>query len=253
MMTMRKPKVAGKRLFVLDTNVLMHDPTALFHFQEHDVYLPMVVLEELDTHKRGVSEMARNVRQVSRFLDELLSDHDVSVIEEGIPLAGSMPYNHSVAPSGRLYFQTRLVKAELPSELVAHKSDNDILAVTLALRDMYPERHVTLTSKDINLRIKGAAVGLHVEDYFNDQVLEDVNLLYSGHSTLPAPSTASPGRWSANGMPTASCTSTARSRSTPWCARSRAAPPSSSWSTTTPVPTTRSGASPRATASRTTR
>jgi PhoH-like ATPase len=185
MMTMRKPKVAGKRLFVLDTNVLMHDPTALFHFQEHDVYLPMVVLEELDTHKRGVSEMARNVRQVSRFLDELLSDHDVSVIEEGIPLAGSMPYNHSVAPSGRLYFQTRLVKAELPSELVAHKSDNDILAVTLALRDMYPERHVTLTSKDINLRIKGAAVGLHVEDYFNDQVLEDVNLLYSGHSTLP--------------------------------------------------------------------
>jgi len=185
MMTSRKPKIAGKRLFVLDTNVLMHDPTALFHFQEHDVYLPMAVLEELDNHKRGLSEMARNVRQVSRFLDELLSDHDVAAIEEGIPLAGSLPYNHSIAPSGRLYFQTRLMAAKLPNELVVQKSDNDILGVTLALRESLPDCHVTLTSKDINLRIKGAAVGLHVEDYFNDQVLDDVDLLYSGHSTLP--------------------------------------------------------------------
>ena len=61
-----------KRLFILDTNVLMHDPTALFRFQEHDVYLPMVVLEEMDAGKKGVSEVARNVRQVSRFLDELM-------------------------------------------------------------------------------------------------------------------------------------------------------------------------------------
>ncbi len=185
MVTSRKPKIAGKRLFVLDTNVLMHDPTALFHFQEHDVYLPMAVLEELDSHKRGVSEVARNVRQVSRFLDGLLSEYDVTAIDDGIPLAGSLPYNHSIAPSGRLYFQTKLIAAKLPNELLAHKSDNDILGVTLALRESLPDCHVTLTSKDINLRIKGAAVGLHVEDYFNDQVLDDVDLLYSGHSVLP--------------------------------------------------------------------
>ena len=68
----RNPAVKNK-LFVLDTNVLMHDPTSLFHFQEHDVYLPMVILEELDNHKKGMSEVARNARQASRFLDELVS------------------------------------------------------------------------------------------------------------------------------------------------------------------------------------
>ena len=66
-----KKKREARRLYVLDTNVLMHDPTAIFRFQEHDIYLPMVVLEELDTSKKGVSEVARNVRQVSRFLDEM--------------------------------------------------------------------------------------------------------------------------------------------------------------------------------------
>ena len=65
-------KSLQRRLFVLDTNVLMHDPTAIFRFEEHDVFLPMVVLEELDAHKKGLSEQSRNVRQVSRFLDDLM-------------------------------------------------------------------------------------------------------------------------------------------------------------------------------------
>ena len=73
---MIKRPAAGRRLFILDTNVLMHDPTALFRFDEHDVYLPMVVLEELDRGKKGLSEVSRNVRQVSRFLDELLLQAD---------------------------------------------------------------------------------------------------------------------------------------------------------------------------------
>ena len=73
----------SKRLFILDTNVLMHDPTALFRFQEHDVYLPMVVLEEMDAGKKGVSEVARNVRQVSRFLDELMQSAGTDNIETG--------------------------------------------------------------------------------------------------------------------------------------------------------------------------
>jgi len=181
----RKRKIAGKRLFVLDTNVLMHDPTALFQFQEHDVYLPMAVLEELDDHKRGVSEVSRNVRQVSRFLDELLTGQDAEAITAGLPLTNLSFKTHSGAPNGRLHFQTRALVGKLPPELPGNRSDNEILGVTLALRELFPDHHVSLTSKDINLRIKGAALGLHVEDYFNDQVLDDVNLLYSGHMALP--------------------------------------------------------------------
>ena len=80
-----KPQVQ-RRLFVLDTNVLMHDPTAIFRFQEHDVYLPMVVLEELDANKKGLSEASRNVRQVSRFLDDLMRDATKDQIDVGLPL-----------------------------------------------------------------------------------------------------------------------------------------------------------------------
>src|SRR5687767_12356835 len=78
--------VVERRLFVLDTNVLMHDPTSIFRFQEHDVYLPMVVLEELDANKKGLSEASRNVRQVSRFLDELMRDATKDEIDAGLPL-----------------------------------------------------------------------------------------------------------------------------------------------------------------------
>ena len=75
-----------KKIFVLDTNVLMHDPSALFRFEEHDLFIPMVVLEELDAAKKGTSEVSRNARQVSRFLDELMRDKDHSQIEKGIAL-----------------------------------------------------------------------------------------------------------------------------------------------------------------------
>ncbi|MFW5723502.1 MAG: PIN domain-containing protein, partial [Halochromatium sp.] len=95
-------------LFVLDTNVLMHDPTALFRFQEHDIYLPMIVLEELDAGKKGLSEVARNVRQVSRFLDQLMSDADRDEIEAGMPIHPLSEFGRgfSEAPTGRLIFQT---------------------------------------------------------------------------------------------------------------------------------------------------
>src|ERR1051325_9858751 len=85
--TPRAVKAAVTKLFVLDTNVLMHDPTSLFRFEEHDVFLPMVVLEELDDHKKGMSEVARNARQVSRTLDALVGGNDDDAIEQGIPLS----------------------------------------------------------------------------------------------------------------------------------------------------------------------
>ncbi|MEK8089171.1 PhoH family protein [Thermithiobacillus plumbiphilus] len=161
------------KLYVLDTNVLMHDPSALFRFQEHDVLLPMVVLEELDNHKRGVSETARNVRQVSRHLDELLSS--------GADLNGGLPLPHA---QGRLFFQTEIHQHILPGNM-AGKGDNQILAVTLDLREHYPDREIILVSKDINLRIKGRTLGLRVEDYTTDQALEDADLLYTGLFPLP--------------------------------------------------------------------
>jgi PhoH-like ATPase len=176
-----------KRLFVLDTNVLMHDPTALFRFQEHDIFLPMVVLEELDRGKKGVSEVARNVRQVSRFMDDLISDAGVEGIHEGISLASDwLKTNGKGGASGKLLFQTEALNQKLPPNLPGDSPDNTILTVALSLQDKYPERDVILVSKDINLRIKATIIGLKAEDYFNDQVLDDTDLLPTGFHELPA-------------------------------------------------------------------
>ena len=176
----------ARRLFILDTNVLMHDPTALFRFKEHDVYLPMVVLEEMDAGKKGVSEVARNVRQVSRFLDELMRDVSSAQIDRGIPLnTRGLMEGLEQEQSGRLFFQTHTLTAALPDVLPGNRPDNSILATALALQNEHPDLTVTLVSKDINLRIKAAVLGIHAEDYFNDQVLEDVNLLYPGITELP--------------------------------------------------------------------
>jgi PhoH-like ATPase len=183
---MIKAKITSERLFILDTNVLMHDPTALFRFKEHDVYLPMVVLEEMDAGKKGVSEVARNVRQVSRFLDELMRDVGVSEIEHGIPLnTRGLVEDLESNEHGRLFFQTHMLTSALPDALPGNKPDNNILGTALALQNEHPDVTVTLVSKDINLRIKAAVLGIHAEDYYNDQVLEDVNLLFPGISELP--------------------------------------------------------------------
>jgi PhoH-like ATPase len=174
-------QVGTSKLFVLDTNVLMHDPSSLFRFEEHDVYLPMMTLEELDNHKKGMSEVARNARQVSRTLDALVGGTDDDAIENGIPL--SKLGNKDA--KGRMYFQTRLQVADLPEGLPQGKADNQILAVVRSLEAEQPGRAVVLVSKDINMRIKARALGLPAEDYFNDQVLEDTDLLYSGIVQLP--------------------------------------------------------------------
>ncbi|MCE2971797.1 MAG: PhoH family protein [Burkholderiales bacterium] len=179
----RKPRPATgpRKLFVLDTNVLMHDPTSLFRFEEHDIFLPMVTLEELDNHKKGMSEVARNARQVSRSLDALVAACKTP-IEDGIPLAGQ---GH-VDARGRLFFQTQAAAGPLPATLPAGKADNQILGVVRALQDIHPGREVVLVSKDINMRVKARALSLPAEDYFNDKVLEDTDILYTGTLRLPA-------------------------------------------------------------------
>jgi PhoH-like ATPase len=178
-------RTSHKKLFILDTNVLMHDPTALFRFQEHDIYIPMVVLEELDHAKKGLSDVSRNVRQVSRFLDELIRDADQKQINLGLPLSqlGSVNNEHV---GGRLFFQTRQLTFGLPDDLPGQIADNSILSVVLALSKEKPSEQVILVSKDINMRIKAAALQLHAEDYHNDQTIDDIDLLYSGITELPA-------------------------------------------------------------------
>jgi PhoH-like ATPase len=173
-MATKNNKTATK-LFVIDTNVLMHDPTSLFRFAEHDIYLPMMILEELDNNKKGLSEVARNARQASRFLDELINQAPQH-IDQGITLqrAGKTGF------TGKLFLQTEVISNVLPQQLPIGKADNQILSVVNFLRDKYPSRDVILVSKDINMRIKAHALGLQAQDYFNDKVLEDTELLYTG-------------------------------------------------------------------------
>jgi len=173
-------KQQTRKLFVLDTNVLMHDPTSLFRFDEHDVYLPIATLEELDAHKRGLSDVSRNARQASRFLDEIVSG-SVEDIKKGLELR-TKDGQHS---GGRLYLQTEAINGSLPTTLATGKNDNQILGVVRHLQEKEPQREVVLVSKDINMRIKARALGLPAEDYFNDKVLEDADLLYTGVRSLP--------------------------------------------------------------------
>ncbi|HEY1076136.1 MAG TPA: PhoH family protein [Fontimonas sp.] len=183
-----------RKIFVLDTNVLLHDPTSLYRFEEHDLFIPMVVLEELDNSKKGTSEVARNARQVSRFLDELMTNKDHAQIEKGLPLPGTRTgpsggsgRGRSDKPSsGSLFFQTKLNDTQLPGLIPGNKPDNSILACALELQTQHPSRKVALVSKDINLRIKASIVGVHTEDYHNDHVLDDLDLLYTGYRELPA-------------------------------------------------------------------
>jgi len=176
--TARKPAVT--KLFVLDTNVLMHDPSCLFRFEEHDIFLPIMTLEELDSHKKGMSEIARNARQASRTLDDMLVNDGVD-IDEGIDLYGPS----SKLASGRLFLQTEAISGELPQGLPTSKVDNQILSVVIHLQKKFPKRPVILVSKDINMRIKSRALNLLAEDYFNDKVLEDTDILYTGTRALP--------------------------------------------------------------------
>ena len=182
----RKARSSGAaKLFVLDTNVLMHDPMCLFRFEEHDIFLPMIVLEELDGHKKGMTEVARNARQTSRSLDALAAANGAD-IGAGLQLDTT---GHREA-KGKLYFQTQALNYTLPQSLPQGKADNQILGVVDALRQQYakqqPPREVVLVSKDINMRVKARALGLATDDYQNDKTLEDGDLLYSGSMALPS-------------------------------------------------------------------
>jgi len=187
---MPKQPAQEKQLIVLDTNVLMHDPASLFRFHENDIFLPMIVLEELDNHKRGHSEIARNARQASRFIEELTAGAGKHDIEHGVKLPSTGNGNRT---GGKLFFQTRAMTHDLPANLPGIKPDNTILATVLALQLEQPGTRISLVSKDINMRIKAAVLGIHAEDYYADQVLDDLSQLFRGYAELPS------GFWDSHG------------------------------------------------------
>ncbi|MCE1185473.1 MAG: PhoH family protein [Rhodocyclales bacterium] len=191
-MATRRPSKSKKnatKLFVLDTNVLMHDPTSLYRFEEHDIFVPMMTLEELDANKKGMSEVARNARQASRSLDEI-----VNISPDGIDAGIELTGPSSGLATGRLFLQTEFIDIQLPASMPTAKGDNQILAVVMHLFEKFErKRPVILVSKDINMRIKARALGLAAQDYFNDKVLEDTDLLYTGVREIDA------AFWEANG------------------------------------------------------
>ncbi len=169
-----------RKIYVLDTNVLIHDPQAIQRFDEHDVVLPIVVLEEMDKVKRGFDELARNVREASRYLDAL--SEGCEDLSHGCPLPGG----------GCLLFELNHRALDvLPEALAAGSGDNRIIAVTMSLQQEHPDREVILVSKDINMRIKARALGLVTEDYRSDRVIDDMDVLPVGSMTLDA------GQWNA--------------------------------------------------------
>ena len=171
-------KKNNKKVFVLDTNVLLHDPSSLFRFEEHDIYLPMVTIEELDNNKKGSSEVARNARQTHRYLEEIIAP--ASDLKNGCALKSET--NPHV--DGKLFLQTETISYDLPI-LAGVKADNQILSVVVNLKNQLKKTDVILVSKDFNIRIKARALGISVQDYFNDKVMTDAELLHTGIYELP--------------------------------------------------------------------
>ncbi|MRR53079.1 MAG: PhoH family protein [Deltaproteobacteria bacterium] len=157
------------KTFVLDTNVLLHDPHALFRFEENTILIPITVIEEIDRFKKDMNETGRNARQVSRILDEL---RQKGCLSAGITLesGGSL----------RVALLNNEMLRNIPSELSDQKSDNRILAVALEVKKSAEQMPVILVTKDTNLRIKADAIGLDAQDYESDKV--DISELYSGFS-----------------------------------------------------------------------
>jgi PhoH-like ATPase len=177
-----------RKNYVLDTNVLLHDPRALFQFKDNNVIIPIYVVEEIDKFKRDLSELGRNARQVSRDLDAFREEN--GSLTEGVPLE-----NGGV-------LRVMFTQKELPRELMnQHMADNRILALAADVKEREPNLRCVFVTKDINLRIRADALGLITEDYENDKIenpevymgvremevgKSDIDAFYA-HGELPLP------------------------------------------------------------------
>lgn len=164
------------KMFVLDTNVLIHDPTALLNFEEHDVILPMTVLEELDELKNGKQAIAADCRQAIRTVDKLLGGASPKEIETGVPIIRG----DKGKPLGSLSILMGADRENLP-HLPDHLNDNRIINMLADLQVRHPGRRIILVSKDINMRLKARGFGVEAEDYHTDQLVDDIKLLPTGY------------------------------------------------------------------------
>ncbi|WP_416383217.1 PhoH family protein [Marinobacter sp. F4218] len=171
---------ARKKMYVLDTNVLIHDPNALLNFEEHDVIIPMTVLEELDSLKSGKQAVAADCRQAIRNIDKLLGDASPKEIEKGVPIVRGKKAD----PLGKLLILMSTEHVESHS-LPEHLNDNKIINTLAALQNKHKARDIILVSKDINMRLKARGFGVEAQDYHNDQLLDDIDLLPKGYREFP--------------------------------------------------------------------
>ncbi len=169
-----------RKLFVLDTNILLHEPLAIYSFKEHDVVIPMTVLEELDRIKDSKRDVARDARVAIRALEHLFHDAPPEEITEGIPLSKQEGATGTISILAD-YELDETVKAFTDKE-----GDNRILNAVLYLQAQRTPRAVVLVTKDINMRLRAKGAGvLYVEDYRTDQLIDDIQYLTKGFQTRP--------------------------------------------------------------------
>ena len=164
--------------YVLDTNVLIHDPNALLNFEEHHVIIPMTVLEELDKLKSGKSSTAADCRQAIRLIDKTLGDAPPDQVEQGVAIERG-----KLGPNGTLAIL--MDKAPIPAHCLPNDlNDNKIINQLCQLQSQHPDDRIVLVSKDINMRLKARACGIDAEDYHTDQLLDDIALLARGYHEI---------------------------------------------------------------------
>jgi PhoH-like ATPase len=162
----------ARKNFILDTNVLLHDPRSIYSFEDNNVVIPIYVIEELDSFKKDLSELGRNARMVARYLDSFRAEGSLA---EGVPL----PNGGSI--------RVAFTEHELPKSMAdGQLMDNRILATAIDLKNRDPRTAAFFITKDTNLRIRADALGLHAEDYDTERV--EITDLYSGLTELVVPS-----------------------------------------------------------------
>jgi PhoH-like ATPase len=165
-------------LYVLDTNVLIHDPNALLNFEEHHVAIPMTVLEELDKLKDGKQSVAAECRQAIRLIDKTLGEASPADVESGVPIM-------RVTGNTKGFLSILMDKRPEPSNLLPQNlNDNIIINQLIDLHTRNPNLSVVLVTKDINMRLKARACGIAAEDYSTDQLVDDVSLLSRGYHNV---------------------------------------------------------------------
>lgn len=172
-----KPPQSAQITYVLDTNVLIHDPNAVLNFEEHQVVIPMTVLEELDKLKSGKQAIAADCRQAIRLIDQLLGDATPKEIEAGVPIYREALNRHL----GTISILMNPDRAVVPPHLPDNINDNKIINALANLQSLHKERQIILVSKDINMRLKARACGVEAQDYHTDQLVDDIDLLPTGY------------------------------------------------------------------------